>query len=56
MSLSFYEPKYDENNHFIGVCKKIPEAPEKVIAQTVSELKPEYYPQGPSGSVYRDDS
>src|SRR3990170_8734808 len=44
---SFYEPKYDENNRFTGVWRKIPEAPEKIIAQTVSELKPEYYPQAP---------
>jgi len=44
---SFYEPKYDEYNRFTGVQKKIPQAPEKVIAQIVSELKQEYYPQSP---------
>jgi radical SAM family uncharacterized protein/radical SAM-linked protein len=44
---SFYEPKYDANNRFVGIWRKIPETPEKVNAQTVSELKPEYYPQAP---------
>jgi radical SAM family uncharacterized protein/radical SAM-linked protein len=44
---SFYESKYDTGNRFTGILRKIPEAPEKIIAQTVSELKPEYYPQSP---------
>ncbi len=43
----FYQAKYDENNRFTGVRRKSTDMPEKVIAQTVSELKPEYYPQAP---------
>ena len=42
---AFYESKYDQNNRFTGISRRIPEAPERIIAQTIPELKPEYYPQ-----------
>lgn len=44
---SFYEPKYDSNSRFTGLSPKIPDVPEKIKANTVPELRPEYYPPAP---------
>ena len=44
---SFYEPKYDAANRFNGLSSKISGVPEKIKANTIPELKSEYYPFAP---------
>jgi len=44
---SFYEPEYDAANRFTGLLPKISGVPEKIKANTIPELKPEYYPFAP---------
>jgi radical SAM family uncharacterized protein/radical SAM-linked protein len=44
---SFYEPEYDAANRFTGLSPKISGVPEKIKANTIPELKPEYYPFAP---------
>jgi radical SAM family uncharacterized protein/radical SAM-linked protein len=44
---SFYEPEYDAADRFTGLSPKISGVPEKIKANTIPELKPEYYPFTP---------
>jgi len=44
---SFYQPRYDANNCFSGLLPKNSGIPEKIKANTVPELKLEYYPSAP---------
>ena len=44
---SFYDPEYDAADRFTGLSSKISGIPEKIKANTIPELKPEYYPFAP---------
>ncbi|MCJ7497932.1 MAG: TIGR03960 family B12-binding radical SAM protein, partial [candidate division Zixibacteria bacterium] len=44
---SFYESEYDAADRFTGLSSKISGIPEKIKANTIPELKPEYYPFAP---------
>ncbi|MDH4222135.1 MAG: TIGR03960 family B12-binding radical SAM protein [candidate division Zixibacteria bacterium] len=44
---SFYEPKYDSQNRFLGLFSLVSGEPLKIKASTVPELKSEYYTRAP---------